>query len=106
MALENGTQAVAYGRPGVYVRASADSCQHWTPALPVVGPTEDELVKDKWWAVPYHQRSDDKISCGNLGEVVTGPDRFLLAYSDFRHKNARGEPCKGVFVREFVIRRA
>lgn len=103
VALENGTAAVAYGRPGVYVKATADSGQTWTPALSVVGPPEAELLADRWWDVRYDHRSDNKISCGNLGEVVTGSDRFLLAYSDFRHHNEQGEQCKAVLVQEFTI---
>jgi hypothetical protein len=103
MTLENGCVALAYGRPGVYVRASADNAQTWTDALPVVGPPEPELMKDRWWDVKYHRHSDDKISCGNLGAVVTGPDRFLLAYSDFRQTNAKGEPVKVVKTQEFIV---
>jgi hypothetical protein len=103
MTLENGCVALAYGRPGVYVRASADNAQTWTDALPVVGPPEPELMKDRWWDVKYHRHSDDKISCGNLGAVVTGPDRFLLAYSDFRQSNAKGEPVKVVKTQEFIV---
>jgi hypothetical protein len=105
MTLKNGMVAVAYGRPGVYVRASSDSGKTWSDALPVVGPTEEELLNNRAaWDVEYHQDSSDKISCGNLGAVVTGPDRFLLAYSDFRHTNAKGEPCKVVKTTEFVVR--
>jgi hypothetical protein len=103
MTLDNGTVAVAYGRPGVYVKASADSGHTWTDAYSVVGPSEAELLADRWWDVRYDHYSGNKISCGNLGEVVTGPDRFLLAYSDLRHHNAAGEQCKAVKVQEFTI---
>jgi len=101
--LANGMVALTYGRPGVYVRASGDSGKTWTDALPVVGPSEAELMKDKWWKVRYDHISTNKISCGNLGAVVTGSDRFLLAYSDFHHRNEKGEDCKAVLVREFAI---
>jgi hypothetical protein len=103
MALKNGAAALVYGRPGVYVRTSGDSGRSWSDALPVVGPPEAELLADRWWDVRYDHRSDNKISCGNLGAVVTGPDRFLLAYSDFRHRNEKGEQCKAVLVREFAV---
>lgn len=101
--LANGTAGVVYGRPGVYMRATGDSGHTWTEALPIVGPPEAELLADKWWAVPYDATSADKISCGNLGAAVTGPDRFILAYSDFHHRNEHGEQCKAVMVREFVV---
>jgi hypothetical protein len=103
LALDNGVAAVVYGRPGVYVRVSGDSGRTWSEALPVVGPPEAELLADRWWDVRYDHHSDNKISCGNLGAVITGPDRFLLAYSDFRHRNRRGEQCKAVMVREFAV---
>ena len=101
MTLANGTVALVYGRPGVYVRTSADSGKSWSEALPVVGQGEAELLKDRWWKVRYDHISTNKISCGNLGAVVTGPERFLLAYSDFHHTNEQGQQCKAVLVREF-----
>jgi hypothetical protein len=104
MTLANGTVGLAYGRPGVYVRGSFDSAKTWTDAWPVVGPTEEELLKNRWWKVRYDHRSDNKISCGNLGAVATGPDRFLLAYSDFHHANEKGQSCKAVMVREFMLK--
>ncbi|MBI2190541.1 MAG: exo-alpha-sialidase [Planctomycetes bacterium] len=103
MVLRNGMAALAYGRPGVYVRASSDSALHWSKAITVVGPPEAEVAQQDWWKVRYGASSDDKISCGNLGAVVTGTDRFLLAYSDFRHVNERGERCKAVLVQEFTV---
>ncbi len=42
-------------------------------------------------------------SCANTSLVVTGPDRFLVAYSDFRHRDAEGRPCKAIAVREVVV---
>jgi hypothetical protein len=103
MALDNGCVAVAYGRPGVYVRASSDSGQSWSEGLNVVGPPESRLIKESWWDVRYDDNSLTKISCGNLGAVVTGPDRFVLAYSDFRHRQVEGKWVKAVMVREFRV---
>jgi len=103
LALENGAATVVYGRPGVYVRATADSGQTWSEALPVIGPPEAELLKDRWWAVRYDHDSSTKISCGNLGAVATAPNRFILAYSDFQYKNENGEQCKAVLIQEFTV---
>jgi hypothetical protein len=110
LSLPNGMAVAAYGRPGVYLRTSHDSGHTWSDALPLVGPSEPELLKDRsWWDVPYTEYSGDKISCGNISALITGPDRFLLAYSDFR------QPCpelpgsegktfkKAVFVQEFTV---
>jgi len=103
MTLANGSVAAVYGRPGVYVRVSGDSGRTWSEALPVVGPPEATLLADRWWDVRYDDHSGNKISCGNLSAVVTGPNRFLLAYSDFRYPAQGGETCKAVMVREFLV---
>jgi hypothetical protein len=103
MTLENGCVAVAYGRPGVYVRGNSDSGKSWSESVNVVGPREQELLGERWWDVWYDDNSSTKISCGNLGAVVTGSDRFLLAYSDFRHRQVEGKWVKAVMVREFVV---
>ena len=42
-------------------------------------------------------------TCGNCTVLKAGPDRFLVAYSDFRHLNAAGQRCKAVCVREVAV---
>lgn len=44
-------------------------------------------------------------TCGNCTVLKTGPDRFLVAYSDFRHINAAGQRCKAICVREVRVNR-
>jgi hypothetical protein len=103
LTLENGTVAVVYGRPGVHVKASADSGRTWSEAAAVVGPTERDLLAkplDQWWAIRHD------FSCANTSVVVTGPDRYLMAYSDFRHRDAAGQRCKAICVREVRVGRA
>lgn len=100
LVLANGAVAVVYGRPGVHVKASADSGRTWGAAAAVVGPTEKELLDrplDEWWAIRHD------FSCANTSVVVTGPDRFLVAYSDFQHRNASGQRCKAICVREVRV---
>ncbi len=98
--LENGAVAVVYGRPGVHVRASADSGRTWSGALSLVGPAEAELLamspEDRW-------DLSGKISCSNTDVVITGADRFLVAYSDFRHLDGQGRRRKAIKVREVVV---
>jgi hypothetical protein len=99
--LANGMVAVVYGRPGVHMKASADSGRTWSEAAAVVGPSEQELLAqplEKWWAIRHD------FSCANTSVVVTGPDRFVVAYSDFRHINAAGQRCKAICVREVNVR--
>lgn len=100
LALENDAVAVIYGRPGVHVKATGDSGKTWSESVPVVGPSEKDLLArplDEWWTIRHD------FSCANTSVAVTGPDRFLVAYSDFRHRNAAGERCKAICVREVVI---
>ena len=100
VALANGMVAVVYGRPGVHVKASADGGRTWGESQPIVGPSEREILAQPpkhWWS----HRHD--WSCANTSVVVTGPDRFLVAYSDFRHRDAEGRPCKAIEVREVVV---
>jgi len=50
-----------------------------------------------WWNVRHD------FSCANLDIAITGPDRFLVAYSDFQHKDADGRTCKAIKVREISV---
>jgi hypothetical protein len=100
VALSGGMVAVVYGRPGVHVKASADGGRTWCESQPIVGPAEREILAKpatEWW------ESRNDWSCANTSLVVTGPDRFLVAYSDFRHRDAEGRPCKAIAVREVVV---
>lgn len=99
LTLENGVVALVYGRPGVHVRASLDSGETWSETITVVGPPEADFLsrpRTEWWP-----RQHD-YSCANTDVVVTGPDRFLLAYSDFEHRTSDGQPCKAIKVTEVV----
>ena len=44
------------------------------------------------------------VSCGYTSLLATGPDRFLIIYSDFKYKNAAGEIRKAIKVREVIVR--
>lgn len=100
VALANGMAAVVYGRPGVHVKTSADGGRTWGESQPIVGPSEREILAQpsaEWWK----HRHD--WSCANTSLVVTGPDRFLIAYSDFRHRDPDGRPRKAIMVREVIV---
>ncbi|MFM8705682.1 MAG: sialidase family protein, partial [Planctomycetia bacterium] len=100
VALANGMVAVVYGRPGVHVKASADGGRTWGEPQPIVGPSEREILAQpsaEWWK----HRHD--WSCANTSIVVTGPDRFLVAYSDFRHRDSEGRARKAIIVREVIV---
>ena len=43
------------------------------------------------------------VSCGYTGLLATGPDSFLVIYSDFQHRNEAGEIRKSIKVREVTV---
>ena len=86
--LKNGVTVLSSGRPGVQVRFSTNrNAETWT---------------DSFEMLPYHNLPDVG-SCGYTGLLATGPDRFLLVYSDFRFLNAAKEIRKAIKIREIVV---
>ena len=90
LSLENGVTAVSYGRPGVEIRFSCDADgKVWTDPC---------VVRQGLGIADYH------TTCGYTKLFATGPDRFLIAYSDFQHLNEDGQQRKAIKVREVVVR--
>jgi hypothetical protein len=88
--LTNGIVALSSGRPGVQLRFCADGRgKAWTQPVDLV---------------PY-SGEEDTVSCGYTSLLETGPDRFLIIYSDFKYKNASGEIRKAIKVREVIVRK-
>jgi hypothetical protein len=86
--LGNGVTVLAAGRPGVQLRFSTDEKgEKWSNAF--------ELL-------PY-KNEKDQVSCGYTGLIATGPDRFLIVYSDFKFLNGAKEIRKAIKVREVII---
>jgi hypothetical protein len=86
--LQNGVTILASGRPGVQLRFSNDGQgKVWTNAFEMM---------------PYIDYKD-QVSCGYTGLLATGPDRFLIVYSDFRHVTSAGEVRKAIKVREVIV---
>ena len=84
------------------------------PAVVAVSPPEYGRgdPAGSWWGFfqfpDLWQGNDGSLSVAvhvgaNTSLVVAGPDRFLVAYSDFRHRDAEGRPCKAIAVREVVV---
>ena len=48
--------------------------------------------------------ADYQTTCGYTKLYATGPDRFLIVYSDFQHLDEGGQQCKAIKVREIVVR--
>lgn len=86
--LQNGVLVMASGRPGVQIRFSMDG-------------------KGKTWTSPFEMLPwidyKDQVSCGYTSLLATGPDRFMIVYSDFRYVNEEGEVRKSIKVREVIV---
>lgn len=98
LTLENGVTVLSYGRPGVRLLFSADGTgQCWEhPVAILPGPSLDKKVN--WYSM-------EAESCGNNSNLVPlGPDRFLMAYSDFTYRDDTGNVRKAIFTREIQVR--
>ena len=85
--LENGVLVLSSGRPGVQVRFSTDG-KKWTEPLDFVPVTEKDPHKD---------------TCGYTSLLATGPDRFIIAYSQFKHATDDGLIRKAIIIREIQV---
>ena len=87
--LTNEIVALNSGRPGVPLCFCADGRgRTWTQPI--------ELL-------PYPDEKD-AVFCGYTSLLATGPDRFLIVYSDFKYRNAAGEIRRAIKVREVTVR--
>lgn len=90
LTLKNGVTLAVYGRPGLYVRATADlSGLRWGERVALVQPGE------------YH-----KDTCSYAALLPLGDDAALVAYSEFNLPGPDGRPCKGIRVRKITARPA
>jgi hypothetical protein len=98
--LENGVTVLSAGRPGVQLRFSTDGKgDRWTNGfemLPFGQPGLQAYAENDRGRTPA-------VSCGYTSLLATGPDKFLVIYSDFMFKNAQGEIRKAIKVREVTV---
>jgi len=88
--LDNGVLVLSSGRPGVQLRFSTDGKgEVWTDPIEMM-PHDNGLKQDE-------------ISCGYTGIIPSGPNRFFIIYSDFKHLNEAKEPRKSIKVREVIV---
>jgi len=86
--LKNGVTLAVYGRPGLYVRATADPAGlRWAKRVTVVPPG-----------------AIGAETCSYAALLPLSDNHALLAYSDFNLRNAEGKRCKGIRVREVRAR--
>ena len=83
LTLQNGITIASYGRPGLFVRATADPAGlEWEQRMVVVEPAE---------------RRQDTCSYSDL--LALDEKTALLAYSDFNYPDAQGRKRKSILVR-------
>ncbi len=86
--LDNGVLVLASGRPGVQLRFSLDG-------------------KGGEWTDPFEmlafESENDEVSCGYPSVLATGPDSFLLIYSDFKYLNQKNEIRKAIKIRQVKV---
>ena len=85
--LENGILVLSSGRPGVQLRFSKDG-KKWSEPFDLVPLTEKDPHKD---------------TCGYTSLVATGPNRFIIAYSHFKHVTDEGLVRKAILIREVRV---
>jgi len=87
--LDNGVLVLAFGRPGVRLSFSADGeGREWTNPYPLLAGDAGDVTAH---------------TCGYTSLVPLGGDRFLIAYSDFRHRAEDGSQRKAICVREVRV---
>jgi len=87
LALSDGTTLAAYGRPGLYLRATSD-------------PT-GEAWGSKYTIVEPGKISTDTCSYSSL--IALGAHTALIAYSDFRVRDHQGRNRKTILVRRIEV---
>ena len=85
--LENGILVLSSGRPGVQLRFSKDG-KKWSEPFDLVPLTEKDPHKD---------------TCGYTSLLTTGPNRFIIAYSHFKHVTDEGLVRKAIMIREVRV---
>lgn len=83
LTLANGVTLAIYGRPGLFLRATADPAGQWWDARVEVVPP-GELCQD---------------TCSYAALLPLGADTALAAYSDFNVAGPDGRLCKAIRVR-------
>lgn len=90
--LKNGVTVLSSGRPGVQLRfTKTGENGSWTD------PFEMLPYENNYMQVQY------LVSCGYTGLLETGPNSFLIIYSDFRYPVAGGEQRKAIKIREVTV---
>lgn len=89
LTLKNGVTLALYGRPGQYVRATADpAAKDWDDRVAIV-PPNGQIMTD---------------TCSNAQMVAIDDNAVYVVYSDFQCPNPQGIPVKSILGRTITTR--
>ena len=101
--LHNGIAFRMYGRPGQFITFCGDGeGKTWGNDVVLVPPMKNPnpaIISDEAENTGYLQNS-----CCNSSVQVIGPDRFVVAYTDYEFHDHSGNVRKAVLVRQIVAR--
>ena len=87
--LDCGVLVLSYGRPGVHLRFAADGVgQAWSDPLTLIEGRADDITRH---------------TCGYTSLLPLDTTSFLVAYSDFLHRDAGGRTRKAILVRRVQV---
>ncbi len=87
--LKCGALVLSYGRPGVHLRIDASGTgEHWSEPATLIEGSHREIMKH---------------TCGYTCLLALDARSFLIAYSDFRHRDAAGQVRKAILVRRVTL---
>lgn len=88
LVLKCGVTLAAYGRPGLFIRATDDpAAKKWDKKITVV---------------PAGQLHADTCSYSDM--IALNDREALIAYSDFNAPDSNGRPCKTILIRRIEVR--
>lgn len=103
LSLESGVCLLVYGRPGIFLQATADkSGSKWTAPLEVLSSHDRSSLANVVKTPPAFHDYDG--AGGNPGIIATGPDTALLIYSDFYVPDESGVKRKSILCREIRVK--
>ena len=87
--LGSGPLALSYGRPGVHIRISPDgNAREWSDPVTLI---------------PGDPTETGRYSCGYTSLLELSDDSFLIAYSDFEHRDVEGNKRKAILTRKVRV---
>lgn len=100
--LDCGVTLAAYGRPGIYVRATEDtSGVNWEDPIEIMTADDrSHLMNHPPERPDFHQWAG---SCCNVDLKPIGPNQAILAYSDFFYPDPSGKKRKTILTRVITV---